>query len=59
MRLGSTEHYGWDEWYAVSVRHVFTGAQTGESSYAWLEGPRGPRGEPISVLVTSRVQPRG
>lgn len=59
MRIGSTEHYGWDDWYVVTTRHVFSADETGESSYAWLEGPRGPRGDAISVLVTARTPPRG
>jgi len=59
MRLGSTEHYGWDDWFAVSVRHVFAGDEAGGTSYAWLEGPRGPRGASLSVLVTARTPPRG
>lgn len=59
MRVGSAEHYGWDDWYAVSVRHVFSTADTGDTSYAWVEGPRGPRGEALSLLVTARTPPRG
>lgn len=59
MRIGSAEHYGWTDWYAVSVRHVFSAADTGGSSYAWVEGPRGPRGEALSLLVTARTPPRG
>ena len=51
MRIGSAEHYGWTDWYAVSVRHVFSAADTGGSSYAWVEGPRGPRGDMVEQVV--------
>ena len=58
MKIGSHEHYGWDDWYAVTVRHVFIDG-TGMTTHAWLEGARGPRGEPLSVLVAPRTPPVG
>lgn len=58
LKVGSTEHYGWDDWYAVSVRHVFRGPG-GLPTHAWLTGARGPRGEPLSLLVAARTPPGG
>lgn len=58
LKVGSREHYGWDDWYAVSVRHVFRGPG-GLPTHAWLTGPRGPHGEPLSLLVAARTPPGG
>ncbi len=59
MRLGSSEHYGWERPRTVSVGGVFDGAELA-GEFAWLRVPDGAKGGPLDVMVrlrTGRVEP--
>lgn len=57
MRLGSGEHYGWDEPRTVRLVRVFAGARFPDE-YAWLRIPEGARGGPLDVMVVPRTSDR-
>ncbi|MBK8733470.1 MAG: hypothetical protein IPL93_11585 [Actinomycetales bacterium] len=57
MRLGSGEHYGWEEPRTVRLIRVFAGAHFPEE-YAWLHIPDGAKGGPLDVMVAPRTGDR-
>lgn len=58
MRLGSGEHYGWEQPRTVSVMGVLDGPN-GPGEFAWLRVPEGAKGGPLDVVVRPRVgEPR-
>ena len=54
MRLGSGEHYGWEQPRTVAVVAVFDGDR-GPGEFAWLQVPEGAKGGPLDVMVRPRV----
>ena len=53
MRLGSGEHFGWEDPRTVRLVHVFDGSIFGE--FAWLRVPEGAKGGPMEVVVRRRM----
>ena len=53
MRLGSGEHYGWQEPRTVRLVSVLDGAVPAE--FAWLQVPDGAKGGPLDVVVRPRL----
>lgn len=56
MKLGSGEHYGWEEPRPVELRGVYAGPQEPDE-FAWLSVPEGVPGGPLDVVVRPRTPP--
>jgi hypothetical protein len=54
MRLGSGEHYGWEQPRTVVVVDVYDGPERA-GEFAWLKVPEGAKGGPLDVMVRPRV----
>ncbi len=53
MRLGSGEHYGWEQSRTARLVTVLDGSVPGE--FAWLQVPEGAKGGPLDVVVRPRL----
>lgn len=54
MRLGSGEHYGWEQPRSVELVGVFPGPEL-DREFALLRVPEGAKGGPLAVMVRPRV----
>jgi len=53
MKLGSGEHYGWEQPRTAEIVHVLAGMHYPDE-FAWIRVPAGAKGGPLDVIVRPR-----